>query len=252
LRCEPETRPPDGSDCVNDGVYLSHWRPDGEPAPPFTVQDALQVSSIGQIRGASWQEQSDTSQTALRSNSQQVHSSSLATSPEGHHEYSDAPPTVASQYQLQGWPSSHGYHTDQYASFSMTSDTYLPLSQSRDREKVRSSYRDFGAREMSHGGSSETRHVGEGDLVWLSASSQNDVYQNADSRLPVHGIYPLIHHQSVDNACPSNEITFFETQEPPFAGSSQSTSQHPYTLVQDAQLYTVQHREDQYANDREF
>jgi hypothetical protein len=128
----------------------------------------------------------------------------------------------------------------------------LPLSQSRDREKVRSSYRDFGVREMSHGGSSETRHVGEGDLVWLSASSQNDVYQNADSRLPVHGIYPLIHHQSVDNACPSNEITFFETQEPPFAGSSQSTSQHPYTLVQDAQLYTVQHREDQYANDREF
>jgi len=103
---------------------------------------------------------------------------------------------------------------------------------------------------MSHGGSSETRHIGEGDLVWLSATSQNDVHQNADSRLPVHGIYPLIHHQGVDNAWRSNEITFFKTQEPPFAGSSQSTGQHPYTLVHDSQLYTVQHREDRYENDR--
>jgi len=102
---------------------------------------------------------------------------------------------------------------------------------------------------MSGGGSSETRHIGEGDLVWLSASSQNDVHQSADSRLPVRGIYPLTHYRGVDNAWPSNENTFF-AQQPPFARASQSTSQHPYTLAQDSQLYAVQHREDQYENDQ--
>jgi len=242
--CEPETRPPD---LVSDGVYLSHWKSNGEPA----VQDPYQESSIGHIYGESWQEQSDSVQTALRSNSQQAHWSSLATSSEGQYESDYAHQTVVSRYQPQGW---HGYHADQYASFSVTSDptsdTYLALSQSRDGERVRSSYQDFGTSEMSNGGSSETRHIGEGELVWLSASSQNDDHQSAASRLPVHGIHPLIHHQGADNAWPSNESPLFETQQPRFARASQSAGQHLYTFVQDSQLYTVQQREQNYENDQ--
>jgi hypothetical protein len=258
LRCEPETLlppasipkenivkyPPDGPDRLDDSVYLSYWKSDGESAPPSVIQDPNQVPSTSRTCGESWQGKFDSLQTALQSNSQQARWSSPATSSEGQDEHDHAV-TYNSTSKYQGWPSPDVYHAGQRTSSSVTSDNYFALCQVRDDERVRSSYHDFGTRETSNGGSSETRHVGE-DPVWLSATRTSQIIsrQSADSRPPMHDFYPLIHHLGGGNASLSNESALFEALQSYFARASESAGQNPYGVIQDSPSYTTSPREE--------
>jgi len=255
LRCEPETLlqpetipkesivkyPPNGLDRVDDSVYLSHWKSDGESAPPSVILDPNQLSPTSHIYEESWQEQPDSLQIALHSNSQQTRWSSPATSSEGQDEHDHAA-AHSSTSKYRGWRSPDGYQAGQHTSSLVTSDTYFPLCQTQDDERVRSSY-SLGTRGMSNGGSSETRHGGE-DPVWLSATSQINSLPSADPRPPVYDLHPLTHHQGVGNAWLSNESALSEALQPYFARTNQSASQNSYGVIQDSQSYTTPQREE--------
>jgi len=202
---------PGGPDQIDDGVYLTHWKSDGEPASPPATKEPYHLSSTDQIHGASCQEHSDSLQTA---DLQQAHWSSLDTSSESRYDYNHAVTyNSTSQYPFHGWSPSHGY-TTQYTSSSKPSYTYLPLSRTHDGERLRSSYQGFWTREISDGSGIETRHSGESRSIWLptnSQNSQNDVHQNVG---------------------PLNESGTFEVPQPGLAYASQSTAQIPYTNFQ--------------------
>ena len=227
--------PSDWPDRVNGVISLSHRESAGTCIIPSATHGPQQMPSIG--LGESWQEPSDSVQIALLSNSQWPHWASLAALSVGQLEYRHASQTLThvsasqyqSQYQPQGWPSTHGYHASQHASSAMASNTsniYHPLSQSRDTDRAQSSDQSFGARGMSDGG---TRHIGKEEPVLLSAAS--DVCHIADSRFPMQNFFPLTGHQSIDNTWSSSEYTLFETEHPSFAAASQSTGQDPSVCI---------------------
>ena len=259
LRCEPETwiapetlanenihkYTPDGPDHLDDGVYLSHWKSNGEPEPPPVIQDPYPVSSTGHTYGESCREQFDSSQTGLRGNSQQVPWSSLSILPETY--------TPMSQYQPHG-TKYHGYHTGQYTPLSTTTAiTYNPPSQTRDGEGLWSGHQSLPTRDINDGSSIEGWHFTEGGPVWLSTQSQNDsdVHRSADLVLPAHDFHPLTHHRGIGNPRSSNESSTLDgALQTHFHRTSQSTSQNPYTLAHDSQPFIARRPEEKYEDGR--
>jgi hypothetical protein len=119
-----------------------------------------------------------------------------------------------------------------------TAETYFPISQSRDRERVQSNGQNLERREISDGDKNEARHIGGGEHVWFSAASQ-DVRQGAVTRFPMPGVYPLTYQQDISDVWPSIGNALFEIQQPQFSHAGESTGLNPYASIQDFVIHNT-------------